>query len=348
MMLIAAALWSKFTLAQANNKLLETERALINVYKDTSSSVVNVSNIEISQDFLFDVPQKREAGTGSGFIWDNQGHIVTNFHVVQNEKNTFQINFFNGNEPVKAKIVGVEPKLDIAVLKVDKLPSNVKPINTGKSSSLQVGQFAIAIGSPFGLDQTMTVGVISALGRKITGIAGVKIANMIQTDADINPGNSGGPLINSQGELIGMNTMIFSSSGSSAGLGFAVPVDSIIQVVPDLIKHGKVIRPALGISPLPEYYQQNFLLDSNIKGVIVAYVIEGSAAQRAGIQGMSRDQRGRIKLGDIIISIENKEVSSLDDIFQIINTYKIGDNVNVKVRRNSGDIKTLSIKLQSM
>jgi S1-C subfamily serine protease len=191
----------------------------------------------------------------------------------------------------------------------------------------------------------MTSGIISALGRKIEGIGGVKIHNMIQTNADINPGNSGGPLLNSSGEVIGMNTMIYSSSGSSAGLGFAVPIESIKEVVPDLIKHGKVIRPALGIVPLAEQYHNHFLPGE--KGVVVAYVPENSAAEKAGLRGMRRDRMGRLHMGDIIKKIDGKKIEGLDDLFQILEKYKVGDKILIEVKRDNGEIKKFDLNLQS-
>ncbi|MCB9092575.1 MAG: trypsin-like peptidase domain-containing protein [Halobacteriovoraceae bacterium] len=325
--------------------LLESERKTINVYRETVPSVVNVSNIRIVRDVFFGIPEQREAGAGTGFVWDDRGHIVTNFHVVQDRESTFMISFYGQKEAIKAKVVGVAPKLDIAVLKVDKLPDNAKPIKLGSSQSLQVGQIALAIGNPFELDYTMTSGIISALGRNIDGIGGVKIHNMIQTDADINPGNSGGPLLDSHGQLIGMNTMIFSPTRASNGLGFAVPVDSIKRAVPDLIKHGKIIRPGLGISILPEYYQRNLVQS---KGVIIAYVEKDGPADKAKIKGMRRDPRGRVYIGDILLSIEGKEVNSLDDIYQILSEFKIGDTIKAKIKRDNDKTKEVKIKLQAL
>ncbi len=326
--------------------LLPSEKQLINVYEQTVPSVVNVSNVITVQDFFLGAPQQRESGAGSGFVWDDQGHIVTNFHVVQNQRSEYYISFHGSKEQVKAKIVGVEPKLDIAVLKVDKIPAKTKAISVGQSKGLAVGQMAIAIGNPFGLDHTMTSGIISALGRSITGIGGVKINDMIQTDAHINPGNSGGPLMNSQGELIGMNTMIYSSSGSSAGLGFAVPVDAIKNTVPQLIEHGKVIRPALGISPLPDHYRRQLIGDD--QGVVIGYVLEGSPAEKAGLKGMRRTRTGRLMIGDIILKIDKHDVNSLDDIFQVLSQYKIGDTVQLSIKDDSGQVKRVPLKLQAL
>ena len=321
--------------------LLESEKRLIESYQKSVPGVVNVSNVREFRDFFLGSQTKQEVGAGSGFIWDKEGHIVTNFHVVQDNKSQLMISFFNSKNQVMAKVIGVEPKLDIAVLKVDKLPDSAKPITIGHSKDLKVGQMAMALGNPFGLDHTMTMGIISALGRKIAGVGGVNIYDMVQTDADINPGNSGGPLLNSSGEVIGMNTLIYSSSGSSAGLGFAVPIDSIKQVVPDLIKFGKVIRPALGIIPLPEQYMNH--LASGENGVMIASIPDGNNAEKAGLKGIRRDRIGRLYLGDIIKKIDDHKVENLDDIFHLLENYKIGDEVTLTIKKDDG--KTVKVKL---
>ena len=325
-------------------KLLDTEQRLISLYQQAVPAVVNVSNIREFNDFFYG-SKKTEVGAGSGFIWDDQGHIITNYHVVQDSNSQFMIAFYGQKNQVQAKVIGVDAKLDIAVLKVDKLPSNVKPISVGTSHDLNVGQVGIAIGNPFGLDHTMTSGIISALGRKIDGVGGVKINNMIQTNADINPGNSGGPLLNSSGEVIGMNTLIYSNTGSSSGLGFAVPIDSIKEVVPDLIKHGKVIRPALGIVPLPEQYQDHFAPAE--KGVVIAYVPENSSAAVAGLQGMRRDRMGRLYMGDVIKKIDKNKIDNIEDLYDALSKYKIGNSVILEIKRDNGKTIKISLELQS-
>lgn len=326
----------------ANASLLEVEKKRISIYEDNAPSVVNVSNIKIRDSYLYgsvEVPQ----GAGSGYIWDTSGHVVTNFHVVQGG-NSFIVNFKNDKSSYKATVVGVEPKKDIAVLKLNKMPKGIRPLKRGNSSSLKVGQLTIAIGNPFGLDHSMSSGIISALGRKINGIGGVKIHDMIQTDAAINQGNSGGPLLNSSGELIGMNTMIFSTSGSNTGLGFAVPVDTINRIVPQLIKHGKVIRPALGIGVLDDDVRERYI---GKKGAIISYVDEAGAAYNAGLKGLERDRYGRMYLGDVILKIENIEVNSRNDIYHVLEKFKIGDKVNIQYKRN-GKLTSTKIKLKSM
>ena len=327
----------------APTDLLPVESKTIEIYRRAVPSTVNVSNIRLARNMFYgevEVPQ----GAGSGFVYDNEGHIITNFHVVQGGT-SFVVTFHNDPKQYKAKIVGVAPDKDVAVLKLEDKPQNLTPINFGSSKDLVVGQYSFAIGSPFGLDYTLTTGVISALGRKIDGIGGVKISDMIQTDAAINMGNSGGPLLDSNAKLIGMNTVIFSTSGSSAGLGFAVPADTIKVVVPQLIKHGKVIRPGLGIGIVPDTMKRRIIGDD--KGIIVSYVDDKGSAAKAGIKGMTQDKYGRTYLGDVILNIDGHNVNNLDDIYQVLEKHKIGDEVIVKFRRE-GKIQTAKVKLQAL
>lgn len=330
------------SLEQELAELLPVEKQTIHIYHETVPSVVNVSNIRVADSFFYgkvEVPQ----GAGTGFIWDQNGHIVTNFHVVQGGNN-FVITFHNDKNQYKAKVVGIAPKKDIAVLKLEKMPRQLKPITVGSSKSLLVGQIAMAIGNPFGLDHSISKGIISALGRKIDGIGGVKIHDIIQTDAAINQGNSGGPLLNSKGELIGVNTMIVSTSGSSAGLGFAVPVDTVKRIVPQLIEHGKVIRPGLGIGLLDERMKQRYV---GKKGAAISFVDPDGAAGKAGLKGMMKDNYGRIYLGDVILKINGKEVNNLDDIYYELDRYKIGDTVEIEYLRDEKKKKT-SVTLQQL
>ena len=319
--------------------LLSVETKTIEIYRKVVPSTVNVSNMKLARTFNYgeiEVPQ----GAGSGFVWNEDGHIVTNFHVVQGGT-SFIVTFNNDPKQYKATLVGTAPDKDIAVLKLDEKPAKLVPVSIGSSKDLQVGQYAFAIGSPFGLDYSLSTGVISALGRKIDGIGGVKINDMIQTDAAINMGNSGGPLLNSSSNLIGMNTVIFSTSGSSAGLGFAVPVDTIKMVVPQLIKHGKIIRPGLGIGIVPDSMKRRIIQSS--KGIIISYIDEKGGAAEAGLKGMTQDQYGRIYIGDVILSVDDQPVNNLDDIYQVIDKKKIGDLVDIIYRR---DGKTLSAKVK--
>ncbi len=325
------------TLGQAS--LPSAEENTIKIYNQVVPSVVNVTNIKLVGDWLFGM-EKVPAGTGTGYVWDKDGHIVTNYHVVEGGRE-FLISFFQDPKKYKAQVVGFEPRQDIAVLKLDELPQpKLVPIQPGRSDDLQVGQTTLAIGNPFGLDHSLSKGIVSALGRKIEGIGGVKIHNMIQTDAAINQGNSGGPLLNSDGKLIGMNTMIFSTSGSNAGLGFAVPVNTIKQVVPDLIQFGKVKRPALGIAILEDQVKSYYY--PHEKGVIIKYIYEGGAADKADLQGMKVDDWGRVYIGDIILTLNEQEVNSLDDLFHQLGKYKIGESVTLKVKRKD---KIIDVKL---
>ncbi len=327
-----------------NNKaLIESEKNTIKIFQDNVDSVVNVSTIQQRNGGWFYGDFEMPAGAGTGIVWDDQGHIITNFHVVQNATK-FQVSFQNDKTQYEATLVGVEPKKDIAVLKLVNPPKKLVPIHIGSSNDLLVGQKAVAIGNPFGLDHTLTEGIVSALDRKIEGIGGVTIHGMIQTDASINPGNSGGPLLNSSGLLIGMNTVIFSGSGTSSGVGFAVPVDTILSIVPQLIKFGKVIRPGLGIGVLPENVKARFGIKD---GIVITYIDENGPAKKAGLTGMGQDEWGRYYIGDIIIEIDGKEVNSYDDIFHVLDTMKIGDEVSIKYVRD-GKIKTAKVKLSGV
>ncbi len=322
------------------NNLIEDEKNTIAIFDQTVKSVVNVSNIRIARslwDFeAIEVP----SGAGTGWVWDEKGHIVTNYHVIQGGRK-FLISFHGDKKQYEAEVVGVEPAKDVAVLKLIKKPNKLHPIKIGNSTSLKVGQKTVAIGNPFGLDHTITQGIVSAVGRKINGIGGVSITGMIQTDASINPGNSGGPLLNSSGQIIGMNTMIFSRSGSSAGVGFAVPIDSIKRIIPQIIKYGEVKRPGLGIQLLTDNEKEYFGIPH---GLVIKKVIPNSPAEKAGLEGMNRDNRGRYYLGDIIISVDNKKVDSFDDIFQVLDKFKIGDSVSVTYKRGN-KVNTTTVKL---
>lgn len=339
---------NSFALFDSSEKaaLLENEKNTINIFKNNVMSVVNVSNIRnIKRGGFFSGYSEMEvpAGQGSGFVWDDKGHIVTNYHVVQGG-DSFLISFHKDTKQYKAKFIGGEPKKDIAVLKLIEIPKNLKSLTIGSSQALQVGQKALAIGNPFGLDHTITSGIISALGRKIKGYGGVTIQGMIQNDCSINPGNSGGPLLDSQGKLIGMNTMIYSSSGSSSGVGFAVPVGTIKSIVPQLIKHGKVIRPGLGIGLLEDNVKLYFGIE---EGIVIKFVDPKGPAAKVGLKGMGRDGSGRYIFGDIIIKINNEKVNTYDDIYQVLENYKVGQSVEVTFIRD-GKEKKLKIKLGAL
>lgn len=308
--------------------LLPDEENSIKVFKTASASVVYITNVAITQSPNMDelaIPQ----GAGSGFVWDRQGHIVTNFHVVQGG-NAFLVTLGDQTQ-LEARLVGIDPTKDIAVLKVVKLSDKLQPVRVGKLEALQVGQKTIAIGNPFGLDHTLTTGIISALGREVQGVSGITIRDMIQTDAAINPGNSGGPLLDSDGNLIGMNTMIYSRSGGSTGIGFAVPVSFIGRIVPELIKYGKVVRPGMGISILNT--GQKYYLIGDRPGVVVNEVAPGGPAAKAGLRGLRRLRGGRVEPGDIIVGVDAHVVRDFDDLFNAFDRFKPGDTVTLKVER---------------
>ena len=346
LLLLTIISFSLYSLSSPSEFLTDDEQNSIKVFEENVRSVVNVSTmVKRKTGFFFGDFDEQEsaAGAGSGFVWDNQGHIVTNFHVIQNG-DKFQISFHHDKKVYEANLVGVEPKKDIAVLKLKELPPKMISVKKGTSANLKVGRKTLAIGNPFGLDHTMTVGVVSAVGRKVQGIGGVKIHDMIQTDAAINPGNSGGPLLNSQGQLIGMNTQILSSSGTSSGVGFAVPVNTIKQIVPQLIKYGKIIRPGLGIGVLPDHIKMRYGIE---KGIIISQVNPEGPAAKAGLEGVGQDSWGHVYLGDIITKINGKEVNSYDDIYHVLDNYKVGDLVDVEYIRDEKKLKT-KIKLMQL
>ena len=320
----------------ARGDLAEDEKSTIALFKGASPSVVYITTLSRRAVNFFemtDVPQ----GTGSGFLWDRQGNVVTNFHVLAGD--SFVVTLSDQSN-WKATVVGAEPDKDLAVLRISAPPEKLPPILVGTSKGLQVGQKVFAIGNPFGLDETLTTGVVSALGRTIESLTGRKIQNVIQTDAAINPGNSGGPLLDSAGRLIGVNTQIASPSGASAGIGFAVPVDTVNEVVPELIAHGRIVRPRLGVVPAPEGVTHQL----GVAGVLVLAVQDGTGAAKAGLRGTDRDRDGSLVLGDIIVGVAGKDVASYDDLVTALEKQKIGDTVPVKLVRNDRTV-TLNVTL---
>jgi len=322
-------------------QLTQDERNTTDVVERTKNSVVFVTNIQLVRDFFSFDEQAVPRGTGSGFVWDSQGHIVTNYHVIE-DGDFFNITLPN-QEQRQARLIGKEENKDIAVLKVEGDLHGLEPLIAGSSSGLRVGQKVIAIGNPFGFDHTVTTGIVSALGRRILGAGGVSIRDMIQTDASINPGNSGGPLLDSMGFLIGMNTVIISRTGQYSGVGFAVPVDTIKKVVPQIIRYGRVIRPGLGIEILPDSYASRL----DIEGVVIMVVPRDSEAYSAGLRGLARNQRGRLYIRDIITKIDGVAIKSYDDLYNTLDNYKIGDTVTLTVSRDEEE-RTVQIKLVRM
>jgi len=320
---------------------LEAERNVIQVFKAAAPATVFVTQKRMVRDWsmrALEVP----SGTGTGFLWDTAGHVVTNYHVVDSGRTQGRYTVtLHSQKTYDAQLLGGDPNKDIAVLRLLNCDEPLTPLPLlPPEERLEVGQTAIAIGNPFGLDHTLTTGVISALGREVQGYGGVTIRDMIQTDASINPGNSGGPLIDSGGHLIGMNTMIFSKTGSSAGIGFAVPVSAIRRVVPQVIQTGRVQVPGIGIEPLPDHYAAR----AGIAGVVVTRVFPNSPAALAGIRGLQQDRRGEILLGDIVVGIEDHKVADYDDLYNALDRFKVGDEVRVKLIR-AGQPHVVSLRL---
>jgi S1-C subfamily serine protease len=328
---------------QTTNKQIITanltlnEQNNIDIFKQTNRSVVYVTNSQVRQDVFSLNIQEIPAGTGTGLVWDKSGLIITNFHVVQNA-NKVTITLWD-QSTWEATAVGVAPDKDLAVLKINAPPEKLFPISIGDSSMLEVGRKVLAIGNPFGLDTTLTVGVISALGREIN-LSGRKIKGLIQTDAAINPGNSGGPLLDSKGELIGINTLIFSPSGASSGVGFAIPVNSVKKIVPQLIKFGKIRRPKIGIQMVPD----NIAAQFKVKGVIIHKVVPGSPADKIGLSGVTSDRKNNIFLGDVIIKLGKFVINSSDDLLTALETFQSNDSVKIVTIRNE-KIMEFQIKL---
>jgi S1-C subfamily serine protease len=263
---------------------------------------------------------------------------VTNFHVIQGS-NAAKVTLYD-HSTWDAKLIGVAPQEDLAVLQIRAPHNRLQPIPIGRSNDLQVGQEAFAIGNPFGLDQTLTTGVISALGREIESVTRVPIRNVIQTDAAINPGNSGGPLLDSSGRLVGVNTAIYSPSGTYAGIGFAIPVDTVNWVVPELIAKGKIEQPTLGVVLLPAQAIANM----NVAGAVILRVVPGSGAERAGLRGIRRDSLGRIHLGDIIVAVEGQPVRNSGDLVLALERRKAGEKIKIQVLRG-GQRKQIEVEL---
>ncbi len=257
-----------------------------------------------------------------------EGHIVTNLHVIRNA-NAARVTLANQSS-WEAQLVGTAPKKDLAVLRIETPTEALRPIPLGSSYDLKVGQKVFAIGNPFGLDQSLTTGVVSALGREIESMAQIPIRNVIQTDAAINPGNSGGPLLDSAGRLVGINTAIYSPSGAYAGIGFAIPVNTVNWVVPDLIAHGKLKRPALGIQASGNYVTRRLGID----GVLVLEVLEGSGARQAGLRPRRRNRFGQVELGDVIVDVDGQTLHSTAALILLLEKRQLGDRVTLSILRN--------------
>jgi S1-C subfamily serine protease len=320
--------------------LADDEKATIELFKQASRSVVHITTSEVGRDFTFNEAEI-ERGDGSGFIWDEAGNIVTNFHVVESA-DRFKVTLAD-QSTWDAEPIGAAPDRDIAVLRINAPANRLRPVLVGTSRDLEVGQKAFAIGNPFGLDQTLTTGVISGLGRQIKARTGRTIDSVIQTDAAVNPGNSGGPLLDSRGRLIGVNTAIYSPSGASAGIGFAIPVDTVQRVVPEILRHGRVVRPSIDAQFFPDSLTRRL----GIKGVLVARVSRDGAAAKAGLRSTRRDNFGDVQWGDLIVAVDGKAVETEEELIAAMENHSIGERVKLSIVRGlgSGQEQTQTIEV---
>lgn len=323
--------------------LAEEEKTTISIFREASPSVVHITTTAVvRQDpFSLDILQIPK-GSGSGFIWDRDGHIVTNFHVVK-DANAVQVMLADHSQPIQARVVGAYPAKDLAVLYVDAPKDQLRPIMVGTSTDLQVGQMVFAIGNPFGLDQSLTTGVISALGREINSATGQRIKEVIQTDAAINPGNSGGPLLDSAGRLIGVNTAIYSPSGTFAGVGFAIPVDEVNRVVPELIRSGNVIRPGIGVQVARDQLTHGW----GLKGVLIWDILPNGPADKAGLRPTRRSASRFVQLGDVIVAINGQRVTSTRNFFAELGQFEVGATVTLTVLRD-GEEQDIPVTLENL
>ncbi len=321
---------------QPRGNLAEDEKSTIELFENSRDSVVFITTRQRVMDAwtrnIFSVP----SGTGSGFIWDDQGHIITNLHVIKGASEA-TVRLADGRD-YKASLVGASPTHDIAVLRIGISFQRPVPVPLGSSHDLKVGQKVFAIGNPFGLDWTLTTGIVSALDRSLPGGDGRTIDNLIQTDAAINPGNSGGPLLDSAGRLIGINTAIYSPSGASAGIGFAVPVDTVNRVVPQIISRGKYIRPAMGVT-VDSKLNQRLTEHLKVTGVVILSVGPGSAAEAAGLKGATITPEGAIIANDIIVAIEDKPIDSVDKLMSRIDGFKVGETIKITILRKGQTVE---------
>ncbi|MBK7876126.1 MAG: trypsin-like peptidase domain-containing protein [Planctomycetes bacterium] len=322
----------------ARGDLAADERATIELFERCSPSVVHITTTRLARRSFSFSALEMPVGTGSGYVWDERGYVVTNAHVIADASKAYVT--LTDNSEWSASLVGAAPEYDIAVLQIDATRAQMPPILVGTSKDLRVGQKVFAIGNPFGLDHTLTTGIISALGRDILGANRVQLKGMIQTDAAINPGNSGGPLLDSAGRLIGMNTAIYTETGSNVGIGFALPVDVVNAVVPQLIRNGRVVPPIIGVREAPDQVKRMLGVD----GVVIASVEPGSGADKAGVRSLEQEEDGSIA-ADVILSVAGEKVSNLTDVRQVLVKYRPGDAVDLELLRGK-EKKTVSVVLQ--
>ncbi|NCA69597.1 MAG: trypsin-like serine protease [Sphingobacteriia bacterium] len=326
---------------QARGELAADEQSTIAIFESVSPSVVYLTTsgrvLDLLSRNLMEVPR----GTGTGFMWDRQGHVVTNYHVIADAQAAY-VRLPN-QRVYEASLIGVSPEHDIAVLRIATPLGGPPPVPIGSSHDLKVGQKVFAIGNPFGLDYSLTAGVISALDRSIPSEDGRTIEHLIQTDAAINPGNSGGPLIDSAGRVIGMNTAIFSTSGNFAGIGFAVPVDTINRVVPRLIAHGRYVRPVLGIVTDRDL-NARLTATLGVTGVLILKVQDGSPAARAGLRSAVISREGSLIEADVIQAVNDQPVQSVPELLDMLDAYRVGERVRLRVQR-SGQVLAVEVVL---
>ncbi len=322
--------------------LSDREATNIEIFRQAGPSVVYITTLTERINLLTWDITRIPRGTGSGFVWDVHGHIVTNYHVIE-DASAARVGLHDQRN-YKAVLVGASPEHDLAVLRVNVVGGRPAPLPIGTSDDLQVGQEVFAIGNPFGLDQTLTTGIISALQRSIETDTGQVIRDLIQTDAAINPGNSGGPLLDSAGRLIGVNTAIYSPSGAYAGIGFAVPVDEVNRVVPSLIAHGRYQRPSLGVV-MNDRLSAVVTEEMGVEGVLIVRVEPGSAAAEAGLRGTRILGEKEVVPGDIIQAIDAHSVRDAQDLADTLGRYDIGDRVKVRFLREGG-VQEVTVMLE--
>jgi S1-C subfamily serine protease len=326
----------------ARGELAPFEQMSIQIYDLASPSLVQVTKLSEGRSFYGLDVQQVPRGVGSGFVWDEDGHIVTNYHVVEGAQ-IARVTLAD-HSTHDARGGWGDPDKDIAVLSIQVPKGKLHPVVLGSSHDLKVGQLAFALGDPFGLDQTMTMGIISALGRKIEAANGRTIEGVIQTSAPINPGNSGGPLLDSAGRLVGMNTAIVSPSGASAGIGFAIPVDEINQVVTELIRNGKIVRPRLGV----RLWENQIAEGLGVReGALIRDVVPNSPAAQAGLQGTRKDENGQIVLGDVIVAIDGKPIKNIKDLYAALERRQVGETLTVTIDRK-GQRQDVKVTLQAI
>jgi len=325
---------------EARGDLAADEKNTIDIFRNAAPSVVYITSIAVRRNLFslnaYEIPQ----GTGSGFIWDTQGRIVTNYHVIS-DASRLEVTLAD-HSSWKAVLVGAAPDRDIAVLQISAPADKLRPLTIGESKDLLVGQKVFAIGNPFGLDQTLTTGVVSALGREITAVTGRTIHDVIQTDAAINPGNSGGPLLDSAGRLIGINTAIYSPSGASSGIGFAVPVREVNRVVPQIISKGKLIRPGLGLT----LANRNLSKELGLEGVLVLRVLPGSSAEKVGLRGTTQVRDGLV-VGDVILAVNGKQVGDYDSLRDELERHEVGETITLTLMRDDATVD-VKVPLEAM